>query len=167
MSVSSNNSFPCRGEVDAKRRVGGRQRYSRSKEQTNFARSLRRNMTDAENRLWLFLKQKQLDGLTFRRQHPIDKYVVDFWCSSLKLVIELDGGQHGMPTGIKKDNIRCAFLKERGITILRFWNTDVMKNTAGVLETIHRTVLGLQNSRQTPTLTLPPAGGGKLKGVDR
>jgi len=124
-------------------------------------------MTDAERKLWFLLKRDHLEGLTFRRQHPIDRYVVDFWCSSLKLAIELDGGQHGMRTGIEKDAVRSMVLHDRGVTVLRFWNSEVMKNIEGVLEIIRQTALSLQNSEQPLTLTLPPAGGGKLMEVDR
>jgi len=167
MSVSSKTSSLCRGEVGAKRRVGGSRRKSDAKQLTALAQNLRRNMTEAEKKLWSRLKQNQLEGLSFRRQHLIGNYIVDFWCSAVKLVIELDGGQHNETVGKERDAVRTMMLESRGITVLRFWNPDVMKNVEGILATIRETVLDLQSQNQTPTLTLPPVGGGNLREVDR
>jgi len=103
---------------------------------STLARRLRKNPTDAESRLWLHLRQKQLGGFRFRRQVPLGPYVVDFVCQSEKLVIEVDGGQHAHRIG--HDARRSAWLAENGYRVLRFWNNDVLANTAGVLETILR-----------------------------
>lgn len=99
------------------------------------ARYLRSNMTDAERKLWRRLRYSSL-GYRFRRQHPLGAYVVDFICLDRKLVIELDGGQHNMPPGIEHDARRTAWLNEAGYDVIRFWNTDVLTNIDGVLETI-------------------------------
>ena len=162
-----NSPSPYRGEVGAKRRVGGSRRKSQTHRLTGFARNLRRNMTGAERTLWSRLRQSQMEGLSFRRQHPIGNYIVDFWCSAVKLVVELDGGQHGLSENQIKDAERSQILTERGITVLRFWNPDVMQNIEGTLATIRQTILDLQSQNQPPTLTLPPAGGGNLREVEQ
>ena len=102
-----------------------------------FARKLRKEQADAEQLLWRLLRGKQLDGFKFRRQHPIDPYVLDFYCHEVRLGIELDGGQHGEPTQETHDEVRGAFLSRQGIRVLRFWNSDVFGNTEGVLEAIY------------------------------
>src|SRR5258708_21661086 len=97
------------------------------------ARSLRQNPTEAERRLWRALRERQVQGLRFRRQHPIPPYVVDFACLEAQLVIEVDGGQHSAsPT----DERRSAYLSKLGWRVLRFWNNEVLENMAGVLEKI-------------------------------
>ena len=88
------DTSPRKGEVGAQRRVGVDKRFDRTPLMTAKARRLRLAMTDAERKLWSGLRKDQL-GVAFRRQHPIGKYVLDFYCASLGLVIELDGGQHG------------------------------------------------------------------------
>jgi very-short-patch-repair endonuclease len=100
---------------------------------THLARSLRNTPTDAEKLLWRHLKQRQVNNLKFRRQVSIGFYVVDFLCFEKRLIIELDGGQHGD----EKDKQRTAFLESKGFLVIRFWNNDVLKNTKGVLEKIH------------------------------
>ena len=90
-------------------------------------------MTEAERRLWRELRELRLPD-RFRRQHPIGRYVVDFACPAAKLVIELDGGQH--TNLLSADELRSREIARRGYRIFRFWNGDVMENTAGVLETI-------------------------------
>jgi very-short-patch-repair endonuclease len=97
-----------------------------------FARRLRRNQTDAERVLWFRLRDRRLDGLKFKRQVPIDKYVVDFCCAEARLIIELDGGQHAT----RDETNRSAVLEAMGYLVLRFWNNDVLQNTDGVLEEI-------------------------------
>lgn len=96
------------------------------------AKSLRTTGTDSEQRLWYHLRAKRLAGLKFRRQHPVPPYVVDFYCEELKLVIELDGSQHNEDS----DRTRTRFLERQGLTVLRFWDNDVLQRTDGVLETI-------------------------------
>ena len=101
---------------------------------TEFARQLRRNMTDAERRLWRHLRRRQLVGCKFRRQCPIGRYIVDFVCFEQMLVIELDGGQHADQTA--RDAQRDAWLKTQGYQVMRFWNNEVLQKTEVVLEVI-------------------------------
>ncbi|TVR97492.1 MAG: endonuclease domain-containing protein [Rhodospirillales bacterium] len=97
-----------------------------------LARRLRRDGTDAERRLWRHLRNRGLDGHKFRRQHPIAGFVADFACVEARLVVEVDGGQHGGAA----DARRTAALHRHGFTVLRFWNNEVLVNTEGVIETI-------------------------------
>jgi len=100
------------------------------------ARELRKNATNAENLLWQLLRRNQLFGFSFRRQHPLGLYILDFYCHQAKLAIELDGGQHAEDSQLKYDEKRSAWLKEQGVTVLRFWNNEAMTNVDGVLQTI-------------------------------
>ena len=112
-------------------------------------------MTDAERRLWSRLRDRQL-GVNFRRQAPLERYVLDFVCFSERLVIEVDGGQHADSA---VDQIRDAWMKGQGFRTLRFWNNDVLENTDGVVEAI---LAELRNSLPpfAPTPALPRRGGG-------
>nr|WP_245395604.1 DUF559 domain-containing protein [Anthocerotibacter panamensis] len=118
------------------------------------ARKLRKNMTDAEQLLWSCLRGKQLEGYRFRRQHPIDRFVLDFYCPAVKLAIELDGSQHGSPEGKARDAERTAWLNAQGIRVIRFWNAQVFKNLEGVLQEIWEEV------KSPPLPNPPPAGEG-------
>ena len=115
------------------------------------ARRLRESSTDAERRLWQCLRGGQLDGLKFRRQHPIPPYVVDFYCDALKLVVELDGSQHTE----QADRARTTVFESRGLTILRFWDNEVLTQIDAVVEAIF-------NSAGTRTLTPTPLLGSAL-----
>jgi very-short-patch-repair endonuclease len=106
---------------------------------TNKARLLRKNQTDVEQLLWKHLRARQLYNYKFRRQFPIEPYIADFACLELKLIIELDGGQHA--SRINYDDQRSLFLEQRGFKVIRFWNNDVIENTEGVLETIDLAIL--------------------------
>ena len=108
---------------------------------TNKARALRKSQTDVELLLWQQLRNRGLCGYKFRRQFPIDPYVADFACIELKLIIELDGGQHA--SQINYDIQRSLFLEQRGFKVIRFWNNDVIENTAGVLEVIRLVILDI------------------------
>jgi very-short-patch-repair endonuclease len=110
-------------------------RFDRTRGKTQRARQLRRAMTDVEKKLWWRLRNDQL-GVSFRRQHPIGPYIVDFLAPSVGLVIEVDGGQHGMDDQLAFDARRSEFLEARGLRVMRFWNNEVMSNLEGVLETI-------------------------------
>ncbi len=101
---------------------------------TDRARNLRRQSTDAECLLWRHLRDRQLAGLKFRRQHPLGNFIVDFVCLEHLLVIELDGGQHASQQ--QADAHREALLMGLGYRVLRFWNNEVLGNTEGVLEAI-------------------------------
>ena len=98
---------------------------------TPIARRLRRSQTDAERVLWLRLRDRWLAGWKFKRQVPIDRFVVDFCCTEGKLIIELDGGQHAVQTA--HDTERTQALSAMGYLVLRFWNNDVLTNIDGVL----------------------------------
>jgi len=100
------------------------------------ARRLRGEATDAERKLWQRLRAGQLDGLKFRRQHPIPPHIVDFFCREARLVVELDGSQHGDEV----DAARTRFLESKGLRVLRFWDNDVPINTDAVLEAIWNAV---------------------------
>ena len=100
------------------------------------ARSLRCNLTDAELMLWYCLRRKQLGGFRFRRQHPFERFVLDFYCCEVKLAIELDGGHHNEPDVKARDSVRTELLSANGIKILRFWNNEVFSNLEGVLQKI-------------------------------
>ena len=91
-------------------------------------------MTDAERKLWSALRDRQIDGLKFRRQHPIGPYVLDFLCEERLLAVELDGGQHTA----EKDAARTAWLADHGVRVIRFWNNDVLTNLPGVVEMIRQ-----------------------------
>ena len=128
------------------------------KNMTKAARVLRRNMTTAEKLVWSKLRGDQL-GVRFRRQHPMEKYIVDLVCPRKKLIIEIDGGQHFEN---KQDKLRDRWFAEKGFKVLRFWNTDVMKNIEGVVEMIRKEIDTLPF---LPSLKGGDAGGGSfLKG---
>ena len=97
-----------------------------------YSRRLRREMTDAELKLWKVLRGRGLEGLKFRRQHPIPPYIADFCCIDSKLIVELDGSQHTA----RSDKVRTRILHSQGWTILRFWDHDVLRATEAVVEAI-------------------------------
>ncbi len=133
-------------------------RMKQSRHLIQSARRLRQNMTDAEWELWDILRGPQC-RFRFRRQHPIEPYIVDFYCSELSLIIEADGSQHGGEDDMKRD----TYLKEKGYRILRFWNNDILSNIDGVWARIDAVLNDLsQLPRVTPTLTLPLKGEGSL-----
>jgi len=98
------------------------------------ARELRRAMTDTEQKLWYRLRNRQLSGCKFRRQHEIDQYIVDFVCTEAMLIIELDGGQHA--DQVNYDERRTQYLQAMGYRVLRFWNNDALVNIESVLTVI-------------------------------
>jgi very-short-patch-repair endonuclease len=101
----------------------------------SLARSLRRQMTDAERLLWHHLRAQRLGGFKFRRQLVIEPYIVDFACLEAKLVVEADGGQHGEQQD--GDDKRTSCLEAMGYRVLRFWNHEILTETQAVLERIH------------------------------
>ncbi len=109
-----------------------------NKDLKGFARSLRNDMTDAERKPWSMIRRKQVKGRLLSRQKTIDKYIVDCYCASAALVIELDGGQHSTPKGREQDRRRDADLAARGLTVLRFSDREVLTNIEGVQEEIWR-----------------------------
>ncbi len=98
------------------------------------ARKLRTNSTDAELRLWQYLRANRLNGHKFKRQQPLGSYIVDFVCFEARLIIEADGAQHADQQDY--DKARDYWLKNQGFHVLRFWNNDVLENTEGVLQMI-------------------------------
>ena len=102
-----------------------------------FAKGLRSQMTDAEQRLWYRLRAHRFLDLKFKRQAPIGPYVVDFVCLEYRLIVEVDGGQHAENLS---DRRRDAWLTREGYRVLRFWNNDVLKRTDAVLGEIARAV---------------------------
>jgi very-short-patch-repair endonuclease len=101
------------------------------------ARILRRDSTGAEKRLWAILRNRNLEGWKFRRQMPIDSFIVDFCCIKARLIVELYGGQHADE---KKcyDDLRSQQLKALGFRVIRFWNSEVMQGIEGVVQEISR-----------------------------
>lgn len=114
-----------------------------------LAKALRKRPTDAEKLLWKHLRLKQMEGLKFRRQQIIDNYIVDFVSFEKRIVIEVDGGQHGT----QKDIIRDTYLKRCNFEVLRFWNNEIFNNIEGVLQVIKEHCLS------HPSLTPPVKGG--------
>lgn len=102
-----------------------------------LARDLRRNSTPAEKRLWYLLKAL---SQPFRRQRPIGSYIVDFYCTSAKLVIEVDGESHFTPGGLEQEAARTAYLEGLGLQVLRFTNHEVLANAEGVFAVVEQTL---------------------------
>ncbi len=122
------------------------------KENLSKARLLRSNMTEAERKIWYRFRAHRLGGYSFKRQMPVGPYIVDFVCLQARLIVEIDGGQHG--TG--RDAARHDWLAKQNFRVLRFWNNDVHSNLDGVMQTIADVL-----KRSTPlSLTLPRKGGG-------
>jgi very-short-patch-repair endonuclease len=116
-------------------------------------------MTDAERKLWLHLKRLPAGETHFRRQATIGPYFADFACHERRVVIEVDGGQHGEASGVERDAARTDYLKSQGYRVLRFWNNEVLNNIDGVIDAIHMAL----NEDRPPPLTPPHrfAGGGE------
>jgi very-short-patch-repair endonuclease len=102
------------------------------------ARLLRKKATEPERILWRHLRNRNFAGYKFRRQHPFDGYVLDFYCPSAKLAIELDGGGHNYRAGQTRDQTRSEFLARHGVSVLRFWNHQVRQELSSVLRAIWR-----------------------------
>jgi very-short-patch-repair endonuclease len=114
---------------------------------------MRANPTDAETKLWRHLRRLALSGTHFRRQVQIGRYIADFVSHAAKLIIEVDGGQHGVNSA--SDAERTKLLEAHGYRVLRYWNNDVLSNIDGVLEDIQRAITS------TPTPDPSPQGGGE------
>jgi len=121
---------------------------------TQISKELRQKQTEAEKILWFKLRDRQLDGAKFRRQHCIGSYIVDFACLENKLIIEIDGGQHNQTSTIENDEQRTQWLETAGYHVVRFWNSEVLQNTEGVLEKIKE----LLKQKFHPHLTSPLKG---------
>ena len=113
-------------------------------------------MTDAEALMWKMLRSRRIADVKFRRQHPIGRYILDFYCHEKKLCIELDGAQHMEAESY--DEQRAAWLKAQGIKVLRFWNNQMLAETESVMEAIYNELVLTRAPANTP---LPQAGEGK------
>jgi very-short-patch-repair endonuclease len=107
-------------------------------------RELRRNQSDAERALWAKLRSRQLLGMKFFRQYSIGPYILDFYCPTVKLAVELDGGQHNQSDNKEHDASRSDFLKAQGIDVMRFWDNEVLFDIQSVLSTLALKVTPLQ-----------------------
>jgi very-short-patch-repair endonuclease len=124
--------------------------------QKQYARTLRRSMTDAEQKLWSLLRRQQMGGYRFRRQHPVRPYIVDFACLEAHLAVEVDGGHH--VAQVERDQQRTRYLEASGFRILRFWNNEVLTQSESVRESIGQ-ALSLDKN---PLPNLPPGRGKEL-----
>ena len=115
------------------------------KKNTEIAKSLRKNLTQQERKIWQILRNHQFYGYEIRRQYPISDYVVDFICREKKIIIEVDGGQHNQDNNIDNDVIRTKKLEKLGYKVIRFWNNDIDKNIEGVYQELKR-VFGIDNA---------------------
>ncbi|MDY1037399.1 endonuclease domain-containing protein [Lelliottia sp. CFBP8978] len=104
----------------------------------SHAKQLRRQLTREERRLWTLLRSRRLSQYKFRRQHPVDNYILDFACCEARLAVELDGGQHDERQ--EYDRRRTLWLNKRGWRVLRFWNNELLNNEEAVLERILETL---------------------------
>jgi len=115
-----------------------------------FAKSMRHTTTDAEHLMWQLLRAKRFMNLKFRRQHVIAPYILDFYCHEIGLVIELDGSQHGTDDAIEYDVERTKFLEAVGLTVVRYWNHDVLGRTGVVLEDLCQVCVELKSKSTSP-----------------
>ena len=120
------------------------------------ARRLRRDLTDAERKLWWHLRRLPMESGHFRRQATVGPYFVDFACHEKRLAIEVDGSQHAEARRTARDAARTEFLAARGYRVLRFWNNDVLKETRGVMEAIYDALIGTAKSLPPTPNPSPP-----------
>jgi len=123
---------------------------------TYRARDLRKRQTDAEQRLWFYLRGGRFMGIKFKRQKPMGNYIVDFVAPSHKLIIELDGGQHAEQQ--EYDRSRDAWLRSQGYAVVRFWNHQVLTETQAVLEVVRQKIQTLSALSPDPS---PASGRGE------
>jgi very-short-patch-repair endonuclease len=126
------------------------------------ARLLRKKATEPERILWRHLRNRSFGGYKFRRQHPFDDYVLDFYCPSAKLAIELDGGGHDYHAGQIRDRKRSEFLATRGVAVLRFWNHQVRQELDSVLRAIWFALEERQQNKPSPKSSPFGKGRGKI-----
>jgi very-short-patch-repair endonuclease len=124
------------------------------------ARKLRRDMTDAEGKLWWHLRHLPIEHSHFRRQATIGPFFADFACHERRLAIEVDGAQHNEPENVARDEERSVYLRAQGYRILRFWNNDVLRNIDGVMEA----VLAAMHQNEASPPPLPPPYRAKMRG---
>ena len=109
------------------------------------ARVLRQEETKAEKILWQKLRNKKL-GIKFRRQHPVDMYILDFYASDIKLAIELDGSPHREKENKEWDKDRTDYLNWKGISVLRFWNSEIESDLGNILDKIRNKIKELSSN---------------------
>ena len=129
---------------------------------TASAKKLRTSMTDCERKLWYALRAKRFAPVRFRRQQPIGPYIADFYCAAVKLVIELDGSQHGRTEDVAYDTARTKWLEARGYRVLRFANFDVIDNMEGVLEGIWQVLEDCNRPLPEPPAAVRPSLKGRV-----
>lgn len=134
--------------------------YYTQKSQTPRRKELRNNATTAEQRLWFYIKGKQL-GYKFRRQHGADVYILDFYCPEKRLAIELDGESHLTKKAIRHDKTRNTILKQHGIKTIRFKNQQIMNEIQSVLEEIKKE---LSDFTTEPKIVTSPWAQGEHEG---
>jgi len=120
-----------------------------------LAKALRKRMTDAERRLWRYLRNRELGGWKFRRQYPVGPYIIDFICVEKNLVIEVDGGKHAENEEL--DIQRSEYLNKMGYRVFRFWNNQVLQETEAVLEMILAILMNENQNSPSPRPS-PPLG---------
>lgn len=124
-----------------------------------FARGLRKDLTDAEQLMWGLLRGRRLLDFKFRRQYPLDPYVLDFYCHEACLAVEIDGGQHNDPDERSRDERRTKFIEDQGIRVMRFWNHEVLAETDAVLEAIVGALTEPCEESKKPSPPAPLPGG--------
>ena len=130
-----------RGEIQLEVRTVAPETLARRREHKRpFAKQLRTHATGTERMLWSLLRARKLGGKRFRRQQPIGPYIVDFYCSQARLIVELDGGQHSEKRNLEYDDERARFLNECGYAVLRITNHELLQNCDVVLERVWRAV---------------------------
>jgi very-short-patch-repair endonuclease len=127
------------------------------------AKRLRSQETQAEAILWRHLRQLEARGSHFRRQVVIGPYIADFACLAARLIVEVDGSQHGTDEGKRHDDARTQWLNAEGYRVLRFWNNDVMSRTAAVLEAIHQAIDATPPRLPAAGDPPPPGEGGVMR----
>jgi len=132
--------------------------FGAGKASFDLARSLRKPMTEAEKVLWNELKNRKLDGLKFRRQHPVHYYVADFYCHEKRLIIEVDGGIHNNPDVREHDENRSAELDRLGIKVIRFTNEQVLTALSDVIQEIKKWTIN-SPAQPSPSPSGEGAGG--------
>jgi len=129
---------------------------------TGAAKRLRIDATESERKLWAILRCKQFAGLRFRRQQPLGPYIVDFYCSAAKLIVELDGGQHGTDESKAYDAARDLWLTSRGYRVLRFSNEEFLKCRDAIVEAIARAIDESRAPLPEPPSAVRPSLNGRV-----
>ena len=124
----------------------------------DFAHKMRHEPSPAELAVWRLLRNHRLAGFKFRRQHPVGRYIADFYAPSAALVLELDGDTHATAEGIEHDRVRQAYLKSLGLLVIRVWNFEVRENPDGLLERLWELCPERQGQRRRHT---PPGDRGQ------